>query len=106
MLHRMIVWTGIAVLAAVLSLSANAAPKIGIWYGRSASLVPGSGGATPSDHDHLRHYSAQAGWEFRAGTPLNSLPISGLHAPQLVPAFSRWPMASIFRAPFRISAEI
>jgi hypothetical protein len=35
-----------------------------------------------------------------------SLPISGLPAPQLLPAFSRRPMASTFFAPFRISAEI
>jgi hypothetical protein len=47
-----------------------------------------------------------AEWEFNASPPLSSLLISGLHAPQLVPAFNRRPMASILFAPLTISAEI
>src|SRR6266702_3579735 len=47
-----------------------------------------------------------AGWGFDAGAPLSSLPISGLQAPQLVPAFSRRPIASTFPAPLRISDAI
>src|SRR5260370_40416814 len=56
--------------------------------------------------DGLPAGEAHAGWGFAAGALASSLPTSGLQAPQLVPAFSRRPMASIFLAPLRISAEI
>ena len=49
---------------------------------------------------------AHAGCESRTAAPRSSLPISGLQAPQLVPAFRRRPTSSTLAAPFLISADI
>src|SRR5207237_3553008 len=50
--------------------------------------------------------AAHAGCESRTAAPRSSLPISGLQAPQFVPAFRRWPTSSTLAAPFLISADI
>ena len=50
--------------------------------------------------------AAHTGCESRTTAPRSSLPISGLQAPQLVPAFRRRPTSSTLAAPFWISADI
>src|SRR5204862_2092942 len=61
-----------------------------------------------ADHEELAAKLAQAyaGCESRTAAPRSSLLISGLQAPQLVPAFRRRPTSSTLAAPFWISAEI